>query len=190
MKLNAKDILRPTLMLFVICLVVTGLLAGTNLMTKDIIKEQEIAAEENSRKVVLPDAVSFEEKTLSLDGEAAVYYDASDASGAYTGRVFTTKAKGYGGDVSVMTGFDKDGGVSGVVILSQSETPGLGANATKQSFLDQFRQNVQDSLEVIKSGAPADGQIQALTGATITSKAVTSAVNQAIAMNQSIKEGE
>lgn len=190
MKLNAKEILRPTLMLFVICLVVTGLLAGTNLLTKDIIAQQEAAAEESSRKVVLPDAASFEEKTLSLNGEDVIYYDASDASGAYAGSVFTTKAKGYGGDVSVMTGFDKDGGISGVVILSQNETPGLGANATNQSFLEQFKQNVQGSLEVIKSGTPSDGQIQALTGATITSEAVASAVNQAISMNQSIKEGE
>ena len=75
-------------------------------------------------------------------------------------------------------------------ILSQDETPGLGANATKSEFTDQYKQKAQE-LEVIKNAEPADGEIQAITGSTITSQAVTDAVNKAVAAYEKIeKEGE
>lgn len=189
MKFEAKEVFRPAIMLCVICLVVTALLAGTNLMTKDIIAQQTLAAEEASRKVVLPDAESFEEKSISAqDGEVS-YYEAISSNGETVGWVFVTSAKGYGGDVSVMTGINTDGYVNGVVILSQNETPGLGANATNESFRSQYQQAAPESgFSVIKSGAPTDGQISALTGATITSNAVTDAVNEAISVYQTVKE--
>lgn len=189
MKFEAKEVFRPAIMLCVICLVVTALLAGTNLMTKDIIAEQTLAAEEASRKVVLPDAESFEEKSISAqDGEVS-YYEAISSNGETVGWVFVTSAKGYGGDVSVMTGINTDGYVNGVVILSQNETPGLGANATNESFRSQYQQAAPESgFSVIKSGTPTDGQISALTGATITSNAVTDAVNEAISVYQTVKE--
>ncbi len=75
------------------------------------------------------------------------------------------------GTIEVMTGITADGSVSGVVLLSQNETPGLGANATKESFTGQYQQAVPESgFEVIKSGGAADGQIQAMTGATIPAR--------------------
>mgnify|MGYP004554097749 CR=1 FL=1 len=95
MKITAKDILKPALILFVICLVVTALLAGTNLLTKDKIAEQSALEAEQSRKVVLSDADSFEE----ADG-----YYIGKANNETVGYVFQTEAKGYGGAVKVMTG--------------------------------------------------------------------------------------
>ena len=185
MKLNAKDVLIPTVALFIICLVVTALLAGTNLLTADTIAQQEIAAAEASRKVVLSTAESFEEMD---DGETQ-YYIGKDGAGAVAGYVFTTTAKGYGGDVSVMTGIDTEGKIGGVVILSHNETPGLGANAEKDSFRDQYKQTAPESgFSLIKSGSAADGQISAMTGATITSNAVTNAVNEAVALYYEVKE--
>ena len=88
MKITAKDILKPALILFVICLVVTALLAGTNLLTKDKIAEQSALEAEQSRKVVLSDADSFEE----ADG-----YYIGKANNETVGYVFQTEAKGYGG---------------------------------------------------------------------------------------------
>ena len=106
------------------------------------------------------------------------------------GYVITTEAKGYGGTIEVMTGITADGSVSGVVLLSQNETPGLGANATKESFTGQYQQAVPESgFEVIKSGGADDGQIQAMTGATITSQAVTDAVNLAVEKYQTLEKG-
>lgn len=156
MKITAKDILKPALILFVICLVVTALLAGTNLLTKDKIAEQSALEAEQSRKVVLSDADSFEE----ADG-----YYIGKANNETVGYVFQTEAKGYGGAVKVMTGISADGQITGVVILEHSETPGLGANAEKASFTDQFKQTAPEKgITLVKNKAPSDGEIEAMTG--------------------------
>lgn len=177
MKLNAKEILKPTAILFAICVIVSAALAGTNLLTEDKIAEQAAAKAEESRKLVLPGAEQFME--LSLE-EGSSFYMGS-AGDRLTGYVFETAAKGYGGDVSVMTGISAEGEITGVVILSHGETPGLGANAEKEEFRDQFKQPVsENTIEVVKYQTPAEGQIEAMTGATITSTAVTNAVNQAV----------
>lgn len=181
MKITAKDILKPALILFVICLVVTALLAGTNLLTKDKIAEQSALEAEQSRKVVLSDADSFEE----ADG-----YYIGKANNETVGYVFQTEAKGYGGAVKVMTGISADGQITGVVILEHSETPGLGANAEKASFTDQFKKTAPEKgITLVKNKAPSDGEIEAMTGASITSRAVTNAVNEAITKYNTVKEG-
>lgn len=184
MKINLKEVVKPTATLFVICLVITLLLAATNLMTRDKIAEMNKQSEAATRQVVLPGATSFED---SSDTSYAVGKKGSDVFGY----VFTTKTKSYGGDLSVMTGIGKDGKVTGVAILSINDTPGLGLNAQKDSFRDQYKQTVPEKgFEVIKSGGAKDGQIEAMTGATITSKAVTACVNEAIETYQKIKGGE
>lgn len=184
MKIEIKEVLKPTITLFVICLVITLLLAATNLMTRNKIAEMNQQSEAAFRQLVLPGAASFEN---SKDKTYAVGKKGSDISGY----VFTAKAKSYGGDMNVMTGIDKNGKVTGVVILSISDTPGLGLNAQKDSFRDQYKQAVpENGFEVIKSGPAKSGQIEAMTGATITSKAVTKCVNQAIESYQKVKGGE
>lgn len=181
MKMNAKDILKPSLTLFIICLVVTALLAGTNLLTKDRIAEQaEIMAGE-SRKVVLSDADDFEEK----DG-----YYVGLKGGETVGYVFETESKGYGGTVKVMTGISADGMITGVVVLEHGETPGLGANAERTTFTDQYKQAVPaEGITLVKNRDAGEGEIEALTGATITSRAVTSAVNLAVEQYDTVKGG-
>lgn len=184
-KLSIKEILVPALSLFLICLVVTALLAGTNLLTKDIIAEQSRLAEEQSRQLVLPEAKSFDQLTA---GET-VYYAGKDDGGSLVGYVFTTESKGYGGTLKVMTGIGADAQVHGVVLLSHSETPGLGANAEKEDFRQQYQQAApENGFEVVKA-TPAEGQIEAMTGATISSKAVTEAVNQAVALFHQVEKG-
>ncbi len=181
MKINMKEVIKPTLTLFIICFVITLLLAGTNLMTRNKIAEMDKQSEAASRQVVLPGATSFEDNETYAVGKKG-----SDI----IGYVFTTKSKSYGGDINVMTGIGKDGKVSGVVILSISDTPGLGLNAQKDSFRDQYKQAAPDKgFEVIKSGSAKEGQIEAMTGATITSKAVTACVNEAIESYQKVKGG-
>ncbi len=183
MKLDAKSILGPTLVLFIICVVVSAALAGTNLLTKDQIQLLEAQNAEASRKVVLPTADTFEAQ------EDGAYYTGL-AGDELVGYVFETGASGYGGTVSVMTGISVEGEITGVVILSHDETPGLGANAEKPDFLNQFLQPVPDSgLEVIKYQTPQEGQIEAMTGATVTSTAVTDAVNLAIEQYHAVEGG-
>lgn len=183
-KLSVKDILKPALSLFLFCLVVTALLAGTNLLTKDKIAEQERLAEETSRMTVSPGAETF---SASDDG---TYYIA-EAGGEAIGYVFTTTASSYGGQIKVMTGISTDGTVTGVSILSISDTPGLGMNAEKESFRDQYKKAAAaGGFTVIKNGTAGDTEISAMTGATITSQAVTDAVNDAIAQYYAVKEAE
>ena len=148
-KLNPKAVLKPAVSLFLICLIVTALLAGVNMLTADRIAALAVQTAEDSQKVVLPNAASFEE----VDEDTV---KGLDGSGQLAGYVITTEAKGYGGTIEVMTGITADGSVSGVVLLSQNETPGLGANATKESFTGQYQQAVPESgFEVIKSGGAA-----------------------------------
>lgn len=101
-----------------------------------------------------------------------------------TGYVFTTVSKGYGGDITVMTGVDSDGAVTGIEFLTISETAGLGMNAQKDSFKQQFRGHA-GKIGVSKN-SPSENEIQALTGATITSRAVTSAVNEALTLYEEV----
>ena len=99
-----------------------------------------------------------------------------DKSGNDIGKAFIASAKGYGGDVTVSVGIDNEGVITGIDIVSMNETAGLGANCTSEEFKSQYI-GKSGELEVTKSGAPGDSEINALSGATITSKAVTSAVN-------------
>lgn len=184
MKLNVKEVLKPAAILLLICAVVTFALAGANLLTKDQIEAQALAKAEESRKIVLPEADSFEPRN---DGE---YYVGLTA-GQVTGYVFETEAKGYGGTVKVMTGISAEGAVTGVVILDHEETPGLGANAQKEEFRAQYKQSVtRRGISVVRYQTPGEGEIEAMTGATITSRAVTSAVNQAMNMYYTVAGGD
>ncbi len=184
MKFDIKEVIRPTVTLFIICLVMTLLLAATNMLTAKKIDEMNKQSEAASRLVVMPGATSFENAS---DASYAIGKKGNDV----LGYVFTTKTKSYGGDLSVMTGIGKDGKVTGVAILSINDTPGLGLNAQKDSFRDQYKQTVPEKgFEVIKTGGRKDGQIEAMTGATITSKAVTACVNEAIESYEKVKGGE
>lgn len=170
-----KEFLIPTVTLFVICLVATALLGLTNDVTAPIIEELAIETEMKSRQIVFADAASFGEAN-EVDGASVVA--ALDENGEVIGHVVVNIAKGYGGDISVMTGVDAEGKVTGVNILSHSETAGLGAKATEQSFRDRFI-GLIEGITVSKDKA-GENSIDALTGATITSRAVVNAVNAAI----------
>ncbi|MGN0572064.1 MAG: RnfABCDGE type electron transport complex subunit G [Candidatus Fimenecus sp.] len=182
---KAKEILIPAVSLLLICVVVTALLGITNSVTAPQIEKLAVETQEAAKKEVLSTAVSFsEEKQTEKDGEAYPYYEGLSDSGETIGYVFQTSAKGYGGDISVMVGINTDGTVAGVSILSISETAGLGMNAKNESFLNQFL-GKSGTIGVQKNGA-SDTEIQALTGATITSKAMASAVNQALALYETV----
>lgn len=185
MKLDAKEVLRPTLILVFICLVMTACLALTNLLTRGAIAAQNEREATESRKIALPEAESFEQSEKS-DG----CYVGKKGDGV-VGYVFNTGAGSYGGPVKVMTGIDTDGTITGVALVSTSDTPGLGLNAQKEEFRGQYKQQVpENGFEVVKGGSPRDGQIEALTGATISSRAVTEAVNEALEEYRKVKGGE
>ena len=180
MKMDVKEILKPPLILAVIATVVTALLVLTNGVTKDKIAELQAKAEDEAKLAVLPDADGFEEK--EVDGQ--VYYEATNGAGY----VFSTSSKGYGGPVVVMTGISADGEVTGVKLTSQNETPGLGQKALDASFTDQYLMALPEGGFAVKKDSPS-GQIDAIAGATITSRAVTNSVNAAIEAYNAVTGG-
>ncbi len=188
-KFPSKEVLVPSVSLFVISLVVTLLLAITNNITAPLIEQLSTETEIQTRKTVLSEASYFddENKTITLDGTEYTYCVGLDAEKNVVGYIFTTSTKGYGGEVKVMTGVSADGKVTGVEALSLSETAGLGMNAQKESFRDQY---IGKSGEIgVAKSSPSENEIQALTGATITSKAFTDAVNIALELYSLVTGG-
>lgn len=182
--------LYPTLILAAICLIVSLALSSTNMITESRIARIEAKNTEKAMKRVLK-ADEYTEKNLEKDGKEITYYEATKDN-KVIGFIFTTSANGYGGEVKVITAI-KDGkqrSINTVEILDvSSETPGLGQNAAKESFYDQFSSKT-DTITVVKSAADSENnQINAITGATITSKAVTKAVNEALELCKEIKTG-
>lgn len=176
-KNNRDDIFKPVIVLLVICIVIPLALAVTNKVTASRIAQLDEKNEIDAMKRLIS-AETYEKKELKADDETVVYTVASDGE-EVRGYIFTVSAKGYGGDVSVMTAVNPDGSVKAVEILDVSnETPGLGQNAAKESFYSQFASKIAD-IELVK-GTATGNQVNAVTGATITSKAVTKAVNEAL----------
>ncbi len=176
-KFSPKEILKPTIILLVICIVASALLAGTNMLTKDKIAAINAETKAKAMQTVMPDAASFGNGVIADD--SLEYAESLDANGNIIGYAFTSVVTGYGGDVQVMVGVNTDGSINKVTIIAaDDETPGLGQNVKKDSFLDQFIGKAGE-LTVVKNAASADNEIQAVTSATITSKAVTKAVNAA-----------
>lgn len=185
--MKAKDILVPTITLALIALVCSGLLVGTNEVTAETIEELQIESDNESRAAVLPEADAFDDgQTIVIDEEEYTYWTADNGAGY----VFSTSYKGYGGAVVVMTGITADGEISGVEITEQDETPGLGQRALEDEFRDQYVGEIpEEEFTVTKTGSTADNEIDALSGATITSTAVTNSVNMAVTIYETITGG-
>lgn len=177
-KANGKPVIIPTVVLFVISAVIALALAAANEITAPTIaKLEEQAQNEAMEKVIKAD--EYKLCKTEQDGEEIQYYTAEE-KGEIKGYIFTFAEKGYGGDVKVMTAVDTEGKVIAVDILDASnETPGLGQNVTKEKFYSSFKGRTE-GVEIVKNGAnPEKNQVDAVTGATISSKAVGRAVDRA-----------
>lgn len=172
-------ILRISLTLLLITGVVAALLAGVNALTKDKIAN---ANQEKTRKAiaeVLPGAGDVEEISFTDEtGLVSKVYRPKSGAAGYAVEVIPS---GFGGEITMMVGIGNDGNVLGISIISHTETAGLGAvaaadNAAGQAFRNQFA-GMGGQLSVNKDG----GQVDALTGATITSRAIVDGVNAAVA---------
>lgn len=178
-KIDAAETAKIAGILTAICLLIALALAGTNLLTKDIIAEAALEAKAATCRNVIP---AYEYIYISDEFEGFDNLDVYLAvvGGRVSGAAITTSSKGYGGAVQVMTGVDENGRVTGVSVLQHSETAGLGANAAKPKFLDQFvlpeDQPNPESYAITKDG----GEIDAVTAASISSRAVTASVNEAV----------
>ena len=202
--MKKNTIVQDTLILTIITLIAGFLLGVVYQVTKDPIAKQEEEAKTIASQAVFSEADSFETVVEAEDEDRAAYLaengftqtinevmTAKDAQGEVLGYAINiTTPEGYGGDITFSLGVKSDGTLNGIEILSIGETAGLGMNATKDVFKNQFKDKNVESLEVTKSGAAQDNQIDALSGATITSKAVTGGVNAGLCAFRYVKEGE
>ncbi len=174
---------------------VLGLLLGfVYEITKEPIAASELAAEQAAYVEVFSEASSFEEYAdFSAEDAAALLADngyedeilsvlkALDADGNLLGYVINVTAKdGSQANITLSMGIQLDGTVNGYSITDISETPGLGAKATEESFASQFQNKLVSAFSVVKTTPTTDSEIESITGATITSKAVANAVNACI----------
>lgn len=173
---NWNKIFKPIVVLCVICMMVTGALAVTNGITAPIIEAATLAAQEAARTELLPDAQGFEKvEGINVANVSDVYRTTNDV-----GVVITSSAKGYGGDVVVMTAITPDGTIKQIKVTKQSETKGIGSNVVSTPSYWERYEGVSAGQALV-----LNQDIDAYSGATISSKAVLSAVNSAIeAYNQ------
>ncbi|WP_053957527.1 RnfABCDGE type electron transport complex subunit G [Inediibacterium massiliense] len=185
-----KEIMKLGIILLIITAVAAVVLGYSNEITKEPIAKQMEEANTKARQTVLPTATDFEMvdqgEFNGYENIVEVYKGMKD--GEVVGYTVKTNPKGYGGEVEVMVGITADSVISGVNIGSHQETPGLGAKASGE-FKDQYNdKSAESDLEVIKAGTPKDNEIMAISGATITSRAVTTGVNSAIKLfNEKLK---
>ncbi len=187
-------IVSDTLKIFMITLVAGLLLGAVYMITKEPIRKADENAKQEAYKAVFEDAKTFEatkfdekearkllDKNSYQDDTINEVVEAKDGSGALLGYVLTiTSTAGYGGDIQFSIGIKMDGTLNGYSILSISETAGLGMKAKEEKFSSQFKNKNVTRLEVTKTGAKSDEEIDAISGATITSKAMTYGIDSGL----------
>ncbi len=196
----SRESIKNTLSLTLIT-VIAGLLLGLVYeVTKEPIANEKQRAKEEAYKTVFADAASFDEMQLDeeiiknikeegYDADINEVMAALSAGGDAAGYVLTvTDHEGYGGDITFAMGVKNDGTLTGISFLSIGETAGLGMKATEDAFKEQFKNKNVKKFVYTKSGAKAEDEIDALSGATITTNAVTNGVNAGLYYTDAIKQ--
>ena len=168
---NWNKIFKPIVVLVIICIVITGALAATNSVTDPMIDEATRVAQQKARTELLPEAEDFEPVTgVEVENVSDIYASTNDV-----GVIITSSAKGYGGDVVVMTAFNPDGTIKQIKVTEQAETKGIGSKvvATPSYWENYMGLDASDALVL-------NEDVDAVTSATISSTALINAVNSAI----------
>lgn len=202
-----NKIIKDALALTLITLVAGVALGGVYEITKDPIARQEAQAKAEAYEQVFTDAAAFEEvkmddtliqtirDQLDQEGYKAQSIEeimrAEDESGEMLGYAFTVvTSEGYGGDIQFSMGVQNDGTLNGISILSIGETAGLGMNADTPAFKDQFVGKQVEQLQYTKNGATQDDEINAISGATVTTNAMTNGVNAGLCAFRVMEGGD
>ncbi len=181
----------PLLVLVIVCLISTALLSITNELTAEARARQEELAILASKQKVFPAASSF--KSLDVPAEYEAYivsveeaYDGDER----IGYLVNASEKGYGGPVSVYVGITEDRKISGIDLIAQDETPGLGQNVQKETFYRQFiGSGAENRFSTSQSGDHLI-QVDAVAAATISSDAAINAINHSLDIHADLTEEE
>ena len=189
-----KEMIKLGLTLHIICIIAAGALAFVQGLTLGPIEEQRAQANLENQQAVFPDADAFEpieaEKLAELQAadENVIAVNRALSGGEVIGHVLQITTGGFGGPIQLMVGVTPDKTVSGMRIASHAETPGLGDKATEEDFYKQFDGKTLNPPVEVTKGAATGNQIEALTGATVTSNYVTSGVNAVLAVLERLGE--
>ncbi len=165
--------------LLIICAAVAAVVSGVNKLTAE--KYEENLNEQKRLAIVeiFGEGVTFEALELAPDADQAVIYEVKEGE-ILLGYCVEVASAGFGGDINLTVGYNADRSVKGVSIVSMSETPGLGTKVNDSAYLGQYAG---------KSGELAlDADVDAVSGATVSSKAVLAGVNRATAVLESALE--
>ncbi len=182
----------PALVLTIICLITTGLLAFTFELTRSERERQAELVANSNRQALFPEAESFtvhETKTALPDGLLEIT-KATAADGSLIGWLFLSESRGYGGQVPVLLAFTPSGDISGIRVLANEETPGLGKKIELDSYLVQFAGATAANTFVLKAENEQQIHIDAIAGATISSRAVAVAANISTGFFEILQEEE
>lgn len=182
-----KELFRLSMVLAIV-----GCLAGLALSSVYSLTRQQIILQEQqaifiAQKALFPEAEEFKPLTIEATAIGSVWidsaYEALDSEKNVKGLLLNARTPGYGGMIVFVVGFDLEKQLRGVQVTSQSETPGLGANVMKKSFLDQFINKSINDPFVIKN------DVKAITASTITTKALVQGIQGSIEWLQSYEKG-
>lgn len=201
---NKKSgILKNVVVLLAVTFVSVLLLAVVNQVTARPIALAEIEARNAVYQMVFEDAKNFSEiknldklieehskksSSVCTINDAMTALDENSQEIGFV--IAATSPNGYGGDIQIAVGITNNGVITDFSVVSHSETAGLGSNATKPEFSSQFSGKPAQELEYTKTGAKEENQIDAISGATITTNAVTQATNAAIEFYNNVLKGE
>lgn len=189
---EVKTIIKNTLILFAITAVAGLFLSLVHSLTAEAITRQKILQKEKALAVVLPDVDFLEVENKSKENYPNVLsvFEAKTKDGEQAGYAFLVNGKGYGGVISVMVGVNKEGQLTGMDILNHSETPGLGAEADQEPFKSQIVGKKATEKLLVAKGSSDGQKVDAISGATITSEAVVTAINEAVMYYNDVLKGE
>ena len=172
-------ILKPTVTLFTTAVITIALLSVVYNLTFEPIERQKKKTQEAAMREVLPDASEYREIQVEKTGSIIAAFEGINRD-VPAGYVVQLSREGYSGAIELIVGISvPDKKITGMRVLRHSETPGLGALAVKEDFYRRY-----DNKELVPLGvtrtSPGEHEINAITSATITTRAVTGAVNEAI----------
>jgi len=170
-----KDILRLGLILFAISALATGVLAWVNSITLPRIVMLKAEDALKTRQILMPNAKTFEEMKVAAD-TTLTYYSAKDEKNVVLGYSLTAVNRGYSSNVSTMVALDNQFNIINLKVIDQNETTGLGTHCLDKDFPTKFIGKNTDNLKVDKDG----GEVKSITGATITTRAITNSLKETI----------
>ncbi len=167
-----RDLVKMGGVLFIVCGLSAAALAVVNIVTREPIAAQVEIERREAFQMVMPVAEDFRERVTGVEWDAL-------KGGKAIGAVISISTQGYGGPIAIAVGLDHEDRLTGMRVLAHNETPGLGAKITAAGFSGQFK-GLQTAALKLKKDDPAAGQVDAITAATISSRAVTNAIRAAV----------